>query len=39
LLWVKQNKQKDIEEIKEKYNIKDKKYILVTMHRRENWGV
>ncbi len=38
LLWVKQNKQKDIEEIKEKYNIKDKKYILVTMHRRENWG-
>lgn len=38
LLWVKKNKQKDIEEIKEKYNIKDKKYILVTMHRRENWG-
>jgi len=38
LIWVKQNKQKDIEEIKEKYNVKDKKYILVTMHRRENWG-
>jgi UDP-N-acetylglucosamine 2-epimerase (non-hydrolysing) len=38
LLWVKQNKQKDIEKTKEKYNIKDKKYILITMHRRENWG-
>jgi UDP-N-acetylglucosamine 2-epimerase (non-hydrolysing) len=38
LLWVKENKSKDIEKIKEKYNIKNKKFILVTMHRRENWG-
>ena len=38
LYWVKQNKNKDIEEIKKKYRVDDKKYILITMHRRENWG-
>lgn len=39
LLWVKENCKKDLEKIKEKYNIKNKKYILMTMHRRENWGI
>ncbi|MDU1911186.1 non-hydrolyzing UDP-N-acetylglucosamine 2-epimerase [Fusobacterium sp.] len=38
LYWVKKNKSKDIEEIKKKYGINNKKYILITMHRRENWG-
>ena len=38
LYWVKKNKSKDIEEIKKKYGVDDKKYILITMHRRENWG-
>lgn len=38
LYWVKKNKNKDIEEIKKKYRVNDKKYILITMHRRENWG-
>lgn len=38
LYWVKKNKSKDIEEIKKKYGVNDKKYILITMHRRENWG-
>lgn len=38
LYWIKQNKSSDLEKIKEKYNIHDKKYILMTMHRRENWG-
>ena len=38
LTWVKKNKQEELNFIKEKYEIKDKKYILLTMHRRENWG-
>ncbi|MGL4508682.1 non-hydrolyzing UDP-N-acetylglucosamine 2-epimerase [Cetobacterium sp.] len=38
LYWVKKNKSSDLEQIREKYNLKDKKYILMTMHRRENWG-
>lgn len=38
LYWVKKNKSSDIEKIKEKYNLLRKKYILITMHRRENWG-
>lgn len=38
LYWVKKHKSTDIQKIKEKYNISDKKYILLTMHRRENWG-
>lgn len=38
LLWVKSNKENDLEKIKIKYKLNDKKYILMTMHRRENWG-
>ncbi|BBE30661.1 UDP-N-acetyl glucosamine 2-epimerase [Tepiditoga spiralis] len=38
LLWVEKNKKDEIEKIKEKYGLKGKKYILMTMHRRENWG-
>lgn len=38
LYWVKNNKVSDLEKIKEKYNLTDKKYIMITMHRRENWG-
>lgn len=39
LYWVKRNKVSDLEEIREKYKVNDKKYILMTMHRRENWGL
>lgn len=39
LLWIKKNCSSDLEKIKEKYGLKNKKYILVTMHRRENWGI
>lgn len=38
LYWVKENKILDLEKIREKYNLINKKYILMTMHRRENWG-
>lgn len=38
LYWVKENKSSDLDKIREKYNLKDKRYILMTMHRRENWG-
>ncbi|MGL4865914.1 MAG: non-hydrolyzing UDP-N-acetylglucosamine 2-epimerase [Cetobacterium sp.] len=38
LYWVKENKNSNLNEIRKKYNLKDKKYILMTMHRRENWG-
>lgn len=38
LYWVKERKSSDLNKIREKYNLKDKKYILMTMHRRENWG-
>lgn len=38
LYWVKKNKFSDLEKIKEKYDLTNKKYILMTMHRRENWG-
>lgn len=38
LLWIKENKVKNIENIKKKYGVEDKKYILLTLHRRENWG-
>lgn len=38
LYWIKRNKISDLERIKEKYNLIDKRYILMTMHRRENWG-
>ena len=39
LYWVKKHKKENLEEIRKKYNINDKKYILLTMHRRENWGI
>ncbi len=39
LYWVKKNKEHDLEIIKRKYNLGNKKYILMTMHRRENWGL
>ncbi|ALF18695.1 non-hydrolyzing UDP-N-acetylglucosamine 2-epimerase [Fusobacterium animalis] len=38
LYWVKDKKKNDIEIVKKKYGIENKKYILLTMHRRENWG-
>lgn len=38
LYWVKKNRVQDLEKIKEKYGIHNKKYILMTMHRRENLG-
>jgi UDP-N-acetylglucosamine 2-epimerase (non-hydrolysing) len=38
LLWIKKNKYECIEKIKKKYELNNKKYILITMHRRENWG-
>lgn len=38
LYWVKMNKGLDLDKIREKYKLEDKKYILMTMHRRENWG-
>lgn len=38
LYWVKKNKSVDLDKIRKKYDLKDKKYILMTMHRRENWG-
>lgn len=39
LYWVKENKATDLEKIKEKYRVNNKKYVLMTMHRRENWGI
>lgn len=39
LHWVKKNKAVDLEKIKKKYGVNNKKYILVTMHRRENLGL
>lgn len=38
LYWIKKNKLSDLEKIKEKYGLINKKYVLITMHRRENWG-
>ncbi|NUU96897.1 non-hydrolyzing UDP-N-acetylglucosamine 2-epimerase [Marinitoga sp. 1138] len=38
LLWVIDKNKEKIEKIKEKYGLNDKRYILMTMHRRENWG-
>ena len=35
---MKDKKKNDIEIVKRKYGIENKKYILLTMHRRENWG-
>lgn len=39
LKWIIKNKSEILEEIRKKYNINDKKYILLTMHRRENWEI
>lgn len=38
LMWIKKNKQEELKYVREKYNVHDKKYILFTMHRRENLG-
>ena len=38
LLWIINQKSKELDEIIEKYSLKDQKYILMTMHRRENHG-
>lgn len=38
LKWVKENKKKELKQIEKKYELKNKKYILMTMHRRENIG-
>lgn len=38
LFWIKKNKVLDLNRIKEKYDLKNKKYVLITMHRRENLG-
>lgn len=38
LKWIITNKSDILKKIREKYNINNKKYILLTMHRRENWG-
>lgn len=38
LYWVKKNKELDLKKIRKKYNLVDKKYILMTIHRRENLG-
>ncbi|AYZ73042.1 UDP-N-acetylglucosamine 2-epimerase (non-hydrolyzing) [Fusobacterium necrophorum] len=38
LVWVKTNKSDLLKEIRNKYNLYNKRYILITMHRRENWG-
>lgn len=39
LYWIKKHKKEKLENIRKKYNINNKKYILLTMHRRENWGI
>lgn len=39
LYWVKEHKKEELENIRKKYGINKKKYILLTMHRRENWGI
>lgn len=38
LFWVKEKYKKKMKEIRKIYSLNDKKYILMTMHRRENWG-
>lgn len=38
LKWIITNKSNILKKIREKYNVNNKKYILLTMHRRENWG-
>lgn len=38
LKWVKKNRAEELKAIKNKYNLNDKEFILMTMHRRENLG-
>lgn len=38
LFWIKTEKRKELSIIREKYDLSNKKYILLTMHRRENLG-
>ena len=38
LKWITKNKSEMLEKIRYKYNLNNKKYILLTMHRRENLG-
>lgn len=38
LMWVIKNKKNVLESYIDKYDLKEKKYILMTMHRRENHG-
>lgn len=38
LFWIKKYRKKELLDAKNKYKLCDKKYILLTMHRRENWG-
>ncbi|AKI98266.1 UDP-N-acetylglucosamine 2-epimerase [Kosmotoga pacifica] len=39
LLWTLENKRKEVLEFRHTLGIEEGKYILLTMHRRENWGV
>ena len=38
LNWIINNKSFELNKIQEKYDLKNKKYILLTLHRRENLG-
>jgi len=38
LKWTVENKKDEIEKIRDRYGLENKEYILMTMHRRENWG-
>lgn len=38
LHWIIDNKKENMHKTRVKYNLDNKKYILMTMHRRENWG-
>ncbi|MGM0641115.1 MAG: non-hydrolyzing UDP-N-acetylglucosamine 2-epimerase [Thermotogota bacterium] len=38
LKWIIKNKIYDLEKVQKKYDLKYKKYILLTLHRRENLG-
>ncbi|MEA1885217.1 MAG: UDP-N-acetylglucosamine 2-epimerase (non-hydrolyzing) [Thermotogota bacterium] len=38
LLWIINKKSEELDEIVKKYGLTDQKYILMTMHRRENHG-
>ncbi len=38
LKWTVENKKHEIDSIRERYDLSGKEYVLMTMHRRENWG-